>query len=43
MKKPAAWATEREPTQQRIHTVIRTPSGNAHSVDLLRLHLENDH
>ncbi|MFE9623776.1 DUF3500 domain-containing protein [Streptomyces sp. NPDC006527] len=28
------------PTQQHIHTVIRTPN---YGVDLLKLHLENDH
>ncbi|MFI8191586.1 DUF3500 domain-containing protein [Streptomyces sp. NPDC085946] len=31
------------PTQQHIHTVVRTPNGNDYGVDLLRLHLENDH
>ncbi|MGW2050094.1 DUF3500 domain-containing protein [Streptomyces sp. NPDC001858] len=31
------------PTQQHIHTVIRTPNGGDYGVDLLRLHLENDH
>ncbi|MFB8775598.1 DUF3500 domain-containing protein [Streptomyces broussonetiae] len=32
-----------DPTQQHIHTVIRTPNGNDYGVDLLRLHLETDH
>ncbi|MFD5629735.1 DUF3500 domain-containing protein [Streptomyces sp. NPDC127072] len=32
-----------EPTQQHIHTIVRTPNGNDYGVDLLRLHLENDH
>ncbi|MEV1067736.1 DUF3500 domain-containing protein [Streptomyces sp. NPDC050263] len=31
------------PTQQHIHTVIRTPNGRDYGVDLLKLHLENDH
>lgn len=31
------------PTQQHIHTIIRTPNGNDYGVDLLKLHLENDH
>lgn len=31
------------PTQQHIHTVIRTPNGGDYGVDLLRLHLESDH
>ncbi|MGW1780703.1 DUF3500 domain-containing protein [Streptomyces sp. NPDC002143] len=31
------------PTQQHIHTVIRTPNGGDYGVDLLKLHLENDH
>ncbi|MGW3663736.1 DUF3500 domain-containing protein [Streptomyces sp. NPDC005141] len=31
------------PTQQHIHTVIRTPNGNDYGVDLLKLHLENYH
>lgn len=31
------------PTQQHIHTVIRTPNGNDYGVDLLKLHLESDH
>ncbi|WP_416981926.1 DUF3500 domain-containing protein [Streptomyces sp. T028] len=31
------------PTQQHIHTIIRTPNGGDYGVDLLRLHLENDH
>ncbi|MGW8061702.1 DUF3500 domain-containing protein [Streptomyces ziwulingensis] len=32
-----------EPTQQHIHTVIRTPNGNDYGVDLLKLHLETAH
>ncbi|MCZ9345163.1 DUF3500 domain-containing protein, partial [Streptomyces sp. TRM76130] len=32
-----------EPTQQHIHTVIRTPNGNDYGVDLLKLHLATDH
>ncbi|MFF3504752.1 DUF3500 domain-containing protein [Streptomyces sp. NPDC003247] len=31
------------PTQQHIHTIIRTPNGADYGVDLLKLHLENDH
>ncbi|MEV6180266.1 DUF3500 domain-containing protein [Streptomyces sp. NPDC052015] len=31
------------PTQQHIHTVVRTPNGGDYGVDLLKLHLENDH
>ncbi|MCW8377056.1 DUF3500 domain-containing protein [Streptomyces justiciae] len=31
------------PTQQHIHTIIRTPNGNDYGVDLLKLHLETDH
>ncbi|SDN64022.1 Protein of unknown function [Streptomyces sp. cf386] len=31
------------PTQQHIHTIVRTPNGNDYGADLLRLHLENDH
>ncbi|MEY9994345.1 hypothetical protein ABIE67_006377 [Streptomyces sp. V4I8] len=31
------------PTQQHIHTIIRTPNGNDYGIDLLKLHLENDH
>ncbi|MFF3375240.1 DUF3500 domain-containing protein [Streptomyces sp. NPDC002680] len=31
------------PTQQHIHTIIRTPNGGDYGVDLLKLHLENDH
>ncbi|GHB34546.1 hypothetical protein GCM10010377_26880 [Streptomyces viridiviolaceus] len=31
------------PTQQHVHTVIRTPNGNDYGVDLLKLHLESDH
>ncbi|MFJ3666768.1 DUF3500 domain-containing protein [Streptomyces sp. NPDC090106] len=32
-----------DPTQQHIHTIIRTPNGNDYGVDLLKLHLETDH
>jgi hypothetical protein len=32
-----------KPTQQHIHTIIRTPNAGDYGVDLLRLHLENDH
>ncbi|KOU57238.1 hypothetical protein ADK57_39745 [Streptomyces sp. MMG1533] len=31
------------PSQQHIHTIIRTPNGGDYGVDLLKLHLENDH
>lgn len=31
------------PTQQHIHTIIRTPNGGDYGVDLLKLHLETDH
>ncbi|MDX3544494.1 DUF3500 domain-containing protein [Streptomyces europaeiscabiei] len=31
------------PTQQHIHTIIRTPNGGDYGIDLLKLHLENDH
>ncbi|MFH8800714.1 DUF3500 domain-containing protein [Streptomyces sp. NPDC017936] len=31
------------PTRQHIHTIVRTPNGGDYGVDLLRLHLENDH
>ncbi len=31
------------PTQQHIHTIVRTPNGNDYGVDLLKLHLETDH
>ncbi|MFJ4616949.1 DUF3500 domain-containing protein [Streptomyces sp. NPDC088812] len=31
------------PTQQHIHTIIRTPNGNDYGVDLLKLHLATDH
>ncbi|MFF9483793.1 DUF3500 domain-containing protein [Streptomyces sp. NPDC014676] len=31
------------PTQRHIHTIVRTPNGGDYGVDLLRLHLENDH
>ncbi|MER5439728.1 DUF3500 domain-containing protein [Streptomyces sp. NPDC002790] len=32
-----------KPTQQHIHTIIRTPNGGDYGVDLLKLHLETDH
>ncbi|MEU5324181.1 DUF3500 domain-containing protein [Streptomyces sp. NPDC021056] len=39
-----AYVTQnRDPTQQYIHTIIRTPNGGDYGVDLLRLHLEHDH
>ncbi|WP_037622191.1 DUF3500 domain-containing protein [Streptomyces aureus] len=31
------------PTQQHIHTIVRTPNGNDYGVDLLKLHRETDH
>ncbi|MGV9967832.1 DUF3500 domain-containing protein [Streptomyces olivaceus] len=31
------------PTQQHIHTIIRTPNGNDYGLDLLKLHLQHDH
>ncbi|MFJ8135894.1 DUF3500 domain-containing protein [Streptomyces sp. NPDC096013] len=31
------------PTQQHIHTIIRTPNGGDYGVDLLKLHPDNDH
>ncbi|MEU9947622.1 MULTISPECIES: DUF3500 domain-containing protein [Streptomyces] len=31
------------PTQQHIHTIIRTPNGNEYGIDLLKLHLESGH
>jgi hypothetical protein len=31
------------PTQQHIHTIIRTPNAGDYGVDLLKLYLENDH
>ncbi|MFD7136801.1 DUF3500 domain-containing protein [Streptomyces sp. NPDC059894] len=31
------------PTQQHIHTIIRTPNGNDYGVDLLKLHRATDH
>lgn len=31
------------PTQQHIHTIVRTPNGGDYGVDLLKLHLDNDH
>jgi hypothetical protein len=32
-----------KPTQQHIHTIIRTPNGADYGVDLLKLHRETDH
>ncbi|MFE0675488.1 DUF3500 domain-containing protein [Streptomyces sp. NPDC058867] len=32
-----------EPSQQHIHTMIRTPNGGDYGVDLLKLHLASDH
>ncbi|MFF4252144.1 DUF3500 domain-containing protein [Streptomyces sp. NPDC001663] len=41
---PIAYETDnRNPSQQHIHTIIRTPNGGDYGVDLLKLHLENDH
>jgi len=34
-------ATERGPTRNHIHTVVRTPNGNDYGKDLLRQHLES--
>ncbi|WP_406215525.1 DUF3500 domain-containing protein [Streptomyces canus] len=31
------------PSQEHIHTIIRTPNGGDYGIDLLKLHLENDH
>lgn len=31
------------PSQEHIHTIIRTPNGGDYGVDLLKLHLESDH
>ena len=31
------------PTQQHIHTIIRTPNSGDYGIDLLKLHLETDH
>ncbi|MFJ3418865.1 hypothetical protein ACIPN8_21225 [Streptomyces sp. NPDC086082] len=31
------------PTQQHIHTIVRTPNGGDYGVDLLKPHLDNDH
>ena len=31
------------PSQEHIHTIIRTPNGGDYGVDLLKLHLENEH
>ncbi|MFI5967588.1 DUF3500 domain-containing protein [Streptomyces asoensis] len=31
------------PTQQHIHTIVRTPNGGDYGVDLLKLHLATDH
>ncbi|WP_307835461.1 DUF3500 domain-containing protein [Streptomyces adelaidensis] len=31
------------PSQDHIHTIIRTPNGADYGIDLLKLHLENDH
>ncbi|MEU6254191.1 DUF3500 domain-containing protein [Streptomyces sp. NPDC047043] len=41
---PIAYETDnRNPSQRHIHTIIRTPNGGDYGVDLLKLHLENDH
>lgn len=31
------------PTQQHIHTIVRTPNGGDYGVDLLKPHFDNDH
>ncbi|MFJ3664880.1 DUF3500 domain-containing protein [Streptomyces sp. NPDC090106] len=31
------------PSQEHIHTIVRTPNGGDYGIDLLKLHLENDH
>lgn len=31
------------PSQEHIHTIIRTPNGGDYGIDLLKLHLEHDH
>ncbi|MDT0486757.1 DUF3500 domain-containing protein [Streptomyces doebereineriae] len=31
------------PSQEHIHTIIRTPNGGDYGIDLLKLHLEQDH
>ncbi|MGW7209244.1 DUF3500 domain-containing protein [Streptomyces sp. NPDC054837] len=41
---PIAYETQdRNPSQRHIHTIVRTPNGGDYGVDLLKLHLENDH
>ncbi|MEU6138899.1 DUF3500 domain-containing protein [Streptomyces sp. NPDC047081] len=41
---PIAYETQNHtPSQHHIHTIIRTPNGGDYGVDLLKLHLENDH
>lgn len=35
--------TNRDPTRDHIHTVIRTPNGNDYGKDLLRQHVEKFH
>lgn len=32
-----------DPSQEHIHTIVRTPNGGDYGIDLLKLHLENDH
>ncbi|WP_409375179.1 DUF3500 domain-containing protein [Streptomyces justiciae] len=31
------------PSQEHIHTIVRTPNGGDYGIDLLKLHLETDH
>lgn len=31
------------PSQEHIHTIVRTPNGGDYGIDLLKLHLQNDH
>ncbi|MFJ9897504.1 DUF3500 domain-containing protein [Streptomyces sp. NPDC091280] len=38
-----ASAANGTPSQEHIHTVVRTPNGGDYGVDLLKLHLDNDH
>ncbi|MCH7229587.1 DUF3500 domain-containing protein [Glycomyces sp. L485] len=44
MRLPGAAACDGDgPSQNQIHTLIRTPNGNDYGMDLLKLHLELDH
>lgn len=38
---PVALAGPKKPTQDHVHTVVRTPNGNDYGKDLLRQHLES--